>query len=122
LNILPTKETLVTIPFVRTFSLAFPEVSEQSHFEKNSFRIRKKIFVTVDEKKNRICLKLSPIDQNVFCSFNGSEVYPANGAWGKQGWTFVNLKGIKKTVIKDMITVAYCEVAPKKLSGEFKHK
>jgi hypothetical protein len=37
--------------------------------------------------------------------------------WGKQGWTCVALKKIKKAMLQDILTTAYKCVAPKKLSS-----
>lgn len=101
-----------------TFS--FPEVVEQAHFEKTSFRIRKKIFATLDEKTHIVVLKLSLIDQSVFCDINKAMIYPVEGGWGKQGWTKVELKKISQSILKDILTIAYCFVAPVKLSEKYK--
>lgn len=98
----------------RTLALGFPEVAEQPHFEKTSFRVKKKIFATLDEKTHRAVVKLSAIDQSVFSS--DASIYPVPGAWGKQGWTIVELKKVKKSLCKDALTTAYCTVAPKKLA------
>lgn len=75
----------------RQTALSFPEATGQAHFEKPSFRVRKKIFATPDLKKHLACLKLSPINQNVFCSFDKSIIHPAPGKWGVQGRTLMDL-------------------------------
>lgn len=98
-------------------ALAFPETSEQPHFEKISFRVGRKIFATFDAKNNRACLKLSAIDQDVFSLFDKTMIYPVSNKWGKQGWTFVELKQIKKDLFSDVLKHAYCEVAPQKLAA-----
>lgn len=100
----------------RQIALSFPEVIEHPHFEKNSFRVNNKIFVTHDELKNRITLKLPEKDQSVFCLVDPAIIYPVHGQWGKHGWTFVELDKIKKAILVDALTVAYCEVAPKRLT------
>jgi len=41
---------MITIDTMRALALLFPEVTEDSHFEKISFRVKKKIFSTYDEK------------------------------------------------------------------------
>jgi hypothetical protein len=50
----------------------------------------------VKENFNRGLVKLSVIDQSVFCAFDKTIIYPVNNKWGKQGWTLVELKKIKK--------------------------
>jgi hypothetical protein len=39
-------EYVVTIEQFRLWALSFPEATEELHFEKTSFRIKKKIFAT----------------------------------------------------------------------------
>jgi hypothetical protein len=39
---------------VREFALSLPEVTEEPHFDYSSFRVRKKIFVTVPLEEDRI--------------------------------------------------------------------
>ncbi|RYG30998.1 MAG: MmcQ/YjbR family DNA-binding protein, partial [Chitinophagaceae bacterium] len=59
---------MITLENLRELALSFPDATEEPHFEKTSFRIKKKIFATYDAKKNHACIKLSEIDQNVFSS------------------------------------------------------
>lgn len=42
-------------------------------------------------------------------------IRPLANKWGKQGWTIIDLKKVRKTLFKDALHTAYCEVAPKKL-------
>lgn len=57
---------MVTIETFRKLALSFPEAVEQPHFHKTSFRVKKKIFATMDEKEKRVVLKFSLVDQSVF--------------------------------------------------------
>jgi hypothetical protein len=107
---------MVSFKTFREMALSFPESSELPHFENTSFRIGKKIFATLNERENRACLKLSEIDQSVFCSFDKTVIYPVPNKWGKQGWTLVDLKKVKKEMFKDALTTAFCTVAPKKIT------
>lgn len=99
---------------------SFDEVVEQPHFEKISFRVNKKIFATLDVKKNQAVVKLSEVDQSVFSDYNPGIIFPVRGGWGKQGWTAIDLKAVKKEVMKDAITTAYCTVASKRLSTKYR--
>ena len=110
---------MISIATYRSLALSFPEVVELPHFEKTSFRVRKKIFTTLSEKDSRIMIKLSPLDQSVFCAFDREVIYPVPGGWGKGGATYVQLKKIKKNMLRDMLTLAYCQAAPKALSGQY---
>jgi hypothetical protein len=111
---------MVTIDTFRNIALAFEGVTEAPHFEKTSFRVNKKIFATYDAIHNRACIKLSPIDQDVFAAFDKTIIYPVANKWGVQGWTIVELKKIKKAMCLDALTTAYCTVAPKKMADKYK--
>jgi predicted DNA-binding protein (MmcQ/YjbR family) len=102
---------MVSIKAFRKLALALPETIEQPHFEKLSFRVKKKIFATLSEKEKRACLKFSEIDQSTFCSFDRTIIYPVPNKWGKQGWTFVELSKVKKETLTDALTTAYHTVA-----------
>lgn len=100
----------------REIALSFPEAAEQPHFEKPSFRIKGKIFATLDTKNNRACVKLSMKDQDAFSLFDKTIIFPVPNKWGQQGWTFINLDKVTPEMFTELLTTAYCEVAPSKLS------
>jgi predicted DNA-binding protein (MmcQ/YjbR family) len=106
---------MVSIAEVRKLAMEFPETVEAPHFEKTSFRVKKKIFMTMDEKKQSAVLKLTPEDQSVFSSSPDGSISPIPNKWGLQGWTQVNLKKVKKTLFKDALKCSWANVAPKKL-------
>lgn len=112
--------TMVTIEEARKLALSFPETDEHPHFDKKAFRVKKKIFATLDEKARRMMVKLSSTDQSVFCSYNSEVIYPVPGGWGRQGATFVELRKVRKSMFKDALTTAYCTVAPPKLGDPFR--
>jgi predicted DNA-binding protein (MmcQ/YjbR family) len=109
---------LKQIDFLRQFALSLPETTEEPHFEKTSFRVRKKIFVTYDEKDNRASFKLSEIDLDVYTTIDKTVIYPVPNKWGKQGWTLVELDRLGNEIIEDAVKTAYRGVAPKKLSEQ----
>ena len=111
---------MISVAAYRKQALSFEQSEEMPHFEKPSFRVRKKIFATLDLKNNRACLKLSEIDQSVFSAFDADIIYPVPNKWGKQGWTFVELKKVRSNLFKDALTCAYCEVAPKELAAKYR--
>jgi hypothetical protein len=110
---------MVTIQTFRKIALAFPEAIELPHFDLASFRVRKKIFATLSEENHRAMLRLSEVDQSVFCSFNRDIIYPVPGTWGRQGCTYFELKNLNKEMLNDALRRAYCFVAPKALSEKF---
>ncbi|MBL0743156.1 MmcQ/YjbR family DNA-binding protein [Chryseolinea lacunae] len=113
---------MVTIQEVEAWALALPEAVQQPHFEKTSFRIRKKIFATLDVPGQKAVVKLSAIDQSVFSKYDDAIIYPVPGAWGKQGWTMIELKTVRKSIFKDALHTAYATVAPKTLAEQVDKK
>ena len=113
---------MITIDQLRATALSFPEATEDMHFEKISFRVKKKIFATYDAKNKRACIKLSLIDQNVFCLHDKKLIYPVDNKWGAAGWTLIEMNKIKKPLFIDALTTAYCEMAPGKLSRQVRQK
>ncbi|MBU2018001.1 MAG: MmcQ/YjbR family DNA-binding protein [Bacteroidetes bacterium] len=111
---------MLTIDNLRELALSFPEATEEPHFEKTSFRVKKKIFATYDGNKQQACIKLSEIDQNIFSAGDQSNIFPVDNKWGKQGWTLIELNKVNKDLFVDALTTAYCEVAPKKLANQIR--
>jgi predicted DNA-binding protein (MmcQ/YjbR family) len=113
---------MVSIANFRKLALSFDEATEQPHFEKTSFRVNKKIFATLDVATGKVVVKLSALDQSVFCAFDKAVIYPVPGAWGTQGWTIAALKKIKQAMLRDIVTTSYCNVASKKLAEKYKQE
>ncbi len=104
---------MIDVETFRQLALSFPKTTEEPHFEKTSFRLNKKIFATLDIKNNRACLMLSEIDQSVFSAYDRSIIYPVPNKWGQHGATFVELKMVRKTMLKDALKQAYNKLASK---------
>jgi len=107
---------MITNAAFRKIALSFPEAVEQPHFDKASFRVNKKIFATLSESERRASLKLTENDQSVFTTFDKTVIYAVPNAWGKQGWTFVELRHLKKEMLVNLLTAAYSAVAPARLA------
>ena len=112
-------EMMITVDKIRKLALAFEGAEEQPHFEKTSFRIKKKIFVTIDHENKRICLKLPPVEQSIFCGIGKDIIYPVPNAWGKQGWTFVNMRTVPVRIFADALTCSYRNAAPPKIAAKY---
>lgn len=106
---------MIPIATARKAALSLPETEEYRHFHLPAYRIGKKIFATIHEDKNFMMVRLSLVDQSVFCSFDKEVIFPVPGGWGRQGATFINLKKIRKTMFLDALTSAWKNVAPPKL-------
>ena len=111
-------KSMVTIETFKKLALSLPDVVEQPHFDKDSYRVNKKIFATLSVESNLVCVMLSVIDQSVFCAYDKSIMYPVNNKWGKQGCTMIDLKKIRKSMLKDALTTAYNKVSKPKRTAE----
>lgn len=112
---------MISTATFRQLALSFEEAAEEPHFEKTSFRVNKKIFATLDTVAGKVVVKLSAVDQSVFCSFDPAVIYPVPGKWGLQGWTIIELKTVKKNMLKDALTTSYCNTAPKRLADKYRY-
>jgi hypothetical protein len=98
---------MVSMETFRQMALSFPETGEQPHFHLASFRTRNKIFTTLHEKDNRAMIKLPSAEQSVFCSYAENIFYPVPGSWGRQGATYADLGKVKKSILKEALSIAY---------------
>lgn len=113
---------MVTFDYLRAVAMSFPEVTEEPHFHKVSFRVRKKIFATYDAEDNRASLKLPEMDQDIFSKADKASIYPVPNTWGRQGWTLVELKNVKKKLFQQALLTAYCAVAPAKIAEQLRRE
>lgn len=104
---------MVSFENFRKLSLSFPNAAEEPHFEKTSFRVNKK-YLPLLTKNNHAVLKLTEIDQSVFCASSEKIFYPIPNKWGKQGWTIVELERVRPEMFEDALKLSYQNVAPKK--------
>jgi hypothetical protein len=110
---------MVSLDEAKKSALALPEVEEKSHFDKPDFRVKNKIFAVIHKDKTCMMVKLSVIDQSVFCAFDETIIYPVPGGWGRKGATMINLKKVRKVMFLDALTTAWKTVAPPKLVTKY---
>ncbi len=88
-------------------ALSFPDTEENPHFDRRAFKVKgRRIFATLHEKSSTANLKLSTVDQSVFCLFDKNAVFPVPNKWGAQGWTTFVLKEIPKDFMLDALNTA----------------
>jgi predicted DNA-binding protein (MmcQ/YjbR family) len=101
----------MTAAAFKSLALSLPGTEEHPHFERIAFRVAgKRIFATLHEESATANLKLSVVDQSVFCDFGKSAVYPVPNKWGSQGWTTFELKRIGRELMLDALNKAYSDV------------
>jgi len=100
----------------RRMALGFPGSSEQSHMGHPDFRVRGKIFATLDyPEQGWAMVKLLPDQQSYFVEREPASFLPASGNWGRKGSTSVRLKAATAQKVQPALEAAWKNVAPKAL-------
>ncbi len=113
---------MITIEQARKAALALPETVERFHFHLPGFWIGKKIFATIHADKNYVMVKLSPVDQSVFCAYDKEVIFPVPGGWGRYGATFINLKKVRKSMFLDALATAWKTAATGAIKKKYADK
>ena len=102
----------------RRLALGFPEAIESAHMHHPDFRVDGKIFATLGyPDEHSAMVKLTPDHQEEFVR-NGPDVFTTvKGAWGRQGATNINLPAATIDIVREALTAAWRNTAPKRLSG-----
>ena len=106
---------MVVITSFKKLALSLDGTEAKPHFDRTAFKVTgKTIFATLHEESKTANIKLSIIDQSVFCCFNKDAVYPVLNKWGLQGWTTFELNKVPTELISDALQTAYNTVLQKK--------
>ncbi|MCI0706306.1 MAG: MmcQ/YjbR family DNA-binding protein [Ignavibacteriae bacterium] len=102
----------------RKIALSFPEVEERSHQAHPDFRVRGKIFATLDFPKPGWGMAfLAPSVQKQFIDKYSNAFSPANGYWGRRGCTMIKLSKATTDAVRKALIAAWRNKAPKKLAA-----
>jgi predicted DNA-binding protein (MmcQ/YjbR family) len=112
---------MVTISQFRAAALSLPGAEEKSHFGKADFRVQDKIFAglaprqgaTPGAESERGYFKARPELRE---ELSGSAAFTAaEGAWGKSGWTYIELPQVELALLRELLHGSWKLVAPSKL-------
>ena len=98
---------MVTPDEAKAMALSFEGSDEKPHFERTAFTVNKKIFATISLKDKTLNLRFTPQAQFIFCPPQSDVIFPIPNAWGKQGWTTINLNKAGKKLVKSALEEAY---------------
>jgi hypothetical protein len=110
---------MATSAQMRKLALALPETEEKSHFAQPDFRVAGKIFAGLSTDETRGNLKLAPEVQATVVGGESDAFTPAAGAWGRSGWTYVDLAKVDAGTLEQLILEAWRIVAPKRVVAAF---
>jgi hypothetical protein len=111
---------LVNATRFRKLALGFPESAEKEHMNHPDFRVCGKIFATLGPDEDWAMVKLTPEQQPEFLSDQPRSFRPANGAWGRNGATIIQLADAEDSAVEDAIQTAWINTAPKRLSDQYR--
>src|SRR6266513_823397 len=101
----------------RKLALSFPEAIESAHMRHPDFRVGGRIFATLGyPNKDSAMIKLPRDEQREFIRSNPNVFQPAKGAWGRQGSTIVYLPAATTDIVRQALTTAWSNTAPKRLT------
>lgn len=102
----------------RKIALSFPEVEERSHMAHPDFRVKGKIFATLDFPKPGWGMAfLATTAQKQFINKFPNTFSPANGYWGRRGCTMIKLRLATTAAVRKALIAAWKNKAPRKLAA-----
>jgi hypothetical protein len=106
----------VSAESVRRLALALPDTVESSHFAQPDFRVRNKIFATLPDVANVVCLKTTPANLDALVA---ADPETFSNEW-RGRWLRVRLDRIAKPLLADLLFDAWSLVAPKAVSKAYR--
>src|SRR6266699_5789020 len=107
----------MTVDDFRKIALSCPEAVESAHMSHPDFRVRGKIFATLGYPDQEwATVKLTPAEQSECIEADPDVFRPVKGAWGRRGNTNVYLSAAKIDIVRQALTAAWRNTAPKRLA------
>ncbi|MBS4196936.1 MmcQ/YjbR family DNA-binding protein [Lederbergia citri] len=103
-----------TVENVRAFVISLPEVEERDHWGKPSFRVRNKIFVTIQEDGTSLIVKTTQEDRMVYTELDPS-IFSVPTRYSNLNYMVVRLDLISQVELRGLLIKGWSLVAPKSL-------
>jgi hypothetical protein len=110
----------VKLDSARKFALSLPETTEEPHFEKSSFRVKRKIFATVPEGGKHLHICVQPEEAEALLAEDPAAFQPI--VWGqnlKTDWIRVNLGKTTAAQVKELLEDAWRLKAPARVLAAY---
>jgi YjbR len=111
----------VTADHFRDIALSMNGAVEGAHMQHPDFRANGRIFASLSATEDTGTLKLSPEEQRELMRSHPEVFRPAAGAWGRQGWTLVELDAADTGSVRAGMLLAWQGVGrqpPKRTSSK----
>jgi hypothetical protein len=102
----------------RRLAMALEGTNEASHFDRAAFKVAR-IYATLAADGKTANLKLTPDEQELKCLTAPDAFTPVDNAWGRQGWTTVELAAIGAGELETALRAAWqhARAKPKRQSA-----
>ena len=90
----------------RDIALSFPGTEERQHMAHPDFRVKGKIFATLNNDSTKGMVSLTPEQQGEYMALDPS-FHPAAGAWGRNGSTLITLATTDPGVVRSALAAAW---------------
>lgn len=98
---------MISIPQVYKILKQLENVTEKEHFESLGYFANNRMFATVWKEKKEVNLRLRPSEQRRVLLIDGEGFAEIHNAWGKQGWTKVQLECVEEKDFETAVLSAY---------------
>jgi hypothetical protein len=86
---------------------AFGNVSVKDHFGSDAYSANGRNFATVWHDRKEVNLRLTPELQRHYLSMDGDGFAEIDNAWGRQGWTKVQLEYVDRRIFAEALKAAW---------------
>ncbi len=97
---------------VRALARMLPDVVEGAHRGNPDFRIAGRVFATLWVEEWRVVLRLTREDQAMLEAAEPGGFEAVAGAWGRRGWTNLDLDATDEATLRDALLRAWRATAP----------
>ncbi|MGU3540265.1 MmcQ/YjbR family DNA-binding protein [Methylobacterium sp. A54F] len=104
---------------VRAIALMLPEVIEGAHQGNADFRVAGRVFATLWTLEDRTVLRLPPEQQAMRVEAEPELFAPVPGAWGRRGWTNLDLPECDEETLRSALLAAWLATAPPALAAVY---
>jgi hypothetical protein len=112
----------MTAEDVRALARLLPEVIEGAHRGNPDFRVAGRVLGTLWIEEERLVLRLSAEGQAEFCDAESDLFSPLDGAWGRRGWTNLDLDACEEDTLRAALLAAWRTTAPEALRAAYRDR
>jgi hypothetical protein len=104
---------------VRALARLLPETSEGAHSGNPDFRVGGRVMATLWVEEERVVLRLAREQQDAFCEEQPDLFSALDGAWGRRGWTNLELFDCDEETLRAGLLAAWRATAPADLVAAY---